>query len=492
MRVIRRRPVAVLVAVALAAACSSADPEADPPASSTSAPVPPTTTTVVLPDPVPIAWTDCGGRFRCATLTVPIDYHDPAGPTLQVAVIQRPAGDPAQRIGTLVMNPGGPGASGVRRVRRGFQISAEVAERFDIVGFDPRGVGESAPITCGSTVPAFRALDLAPDTPEEQAALEASAAAVAAECAQTEGDRLAHLGTIDVARDLEVLRRALGEERISFVGLSYGTLLGQLWAEAYPGSVRSLVLDGVVDPSDITTGTSLEQLRAIDETLSDIDAACAADSSCPTTADGGVTAAYDQLAARLEGGVDENDGVGPTQLTYAFFMATYGSERWPELWAALHAGLRGDLSGVAALARSFTNLVSYAPFAILSCLDSPHPVGPEEWRLDADGARERSPRFGAALANELLPCAYLPSSGIQPHRVRAPGTPPILVVGSTGDVATPYEKAVAVAERLDSGFLLTVEIQGHIAIGASDCADAAITRYLVDGAIASPVPHCKS
>jgi pimeloyl-ACP methyl ester carboxylesterase len=467
-----------MVAGALAAACSGSDgadpvrPRRTPTSTSTTAP---TTTTLPLPVPVPIQWRACGGGLQCGTLTVPVDYANPTGPTLQVAATKRPASDPARRIGTLVLNPGGPGASGIRRVRRGFSITPEVSQRFDLVGFDPRGIGESTPITCGASVRAFRDLDLGPTTLEGQQAMEAAAKAVADECAATEGPRLAHLGTVDVVRDLEELRMAIGEAQLSYVGLSYGTLLGLLWAEAYPGSVRSMVLDGVVEPDDTGKETSPDQLQGVDASFQAMATACATDPACPTTADGGLVSAYDQLAAARTG------TRGMTRLRYAVFMATYGSERWPSLWQALHDALHGDDSGIEELARTYEGLVAYAPFALVTCLDAPHESGPKPWAKDAAKAAKVSPRFGAALSNELLPCAYLPQSTYQPHVVAAPGTPPILVVGSTGDVATPYDQAVEVARQLRHGALLTVDLQGHIAIGASDCADQAIARYLVDG-----------
>jgi pimeloyl-ACP methyl ester carboxylesterase len=482
----RRRAVATLGATLLLVACSSGGSRSAAPSSSSTRPTtstseaPTTTTTVVLPPPAPLAWTRCHGRFDCARLTVPVDYADPGGPTLELAVIRRPAGDPAQRIGTLIMNPGGPGSSGVRRVQRGFQVSPEVARRFDIVGFDPRGIGTSTPISCGSAVPAFQATDLSPDTPQEQDAMEAAAKAVADQCAATEGVRLAHLGTVDVVRDLEVLRRDLGEPQASFVGLSYGTMLGLLWAEAYPSSVRAMVLDGVVDPSVDGRAISREQLTAVDDTLTAIDQACAADAGCPVTAAGGVVKAYDELSRRVEAGAVSGAGVGPTQVAYAFFYATYGSEHWPAFWQALADGLAGDLDGVASMARSFEDLTAYAPFALVTCLDAPHPIGAAAWRSDARRAARLSPRFGAVLSNELLPCAFWPQSRYVPHEVVAPDAPPLLVLGSTGDVATPYPQAVRVARALAKGVLLTIDIEGHVALGASDCATAAATRYLVD------------
>ena len=453
---------------------------------------PTTTTTVALPPPVPVTWTDCGGGLQCGTLAVPVSYEDPSGATLELALVKDPADVPEQRIGTLLVNPGGPGASGVRRVARGFEITPEVDDRFDIVGFDPRGIGQSSPISCGATVPAFRAVDLAPDTHEEEALLEAAARAVADECRSTEGARLGHYGSVEVVHDIEVIRRALGEDRISFAGLSYGTLLGQLWADWYPRSVRALVLDGVVSPggSGDEAARSVEQARGVEASFDAIDAACTADPTCPVTAAGGLAAAYDELADRIERGEVGGDGVGPTQLAYAAFWATYDEETWPELWQAVADGLAGRLDGIAALAESFTRLVEYAPFAIVSCLDGPHPSGFDEWQDSSDAFVQRSPRFGRTLANELLPCAFWPPATYAPGEVDAAGAPPILVVGSTGDAATPYRVAQTAARQLESGVLLTVDLDGHVAIGDSDCAEEAIARYLVDLAVPDPGARC--
>lgn len=493
---------ATLLAVAvLAAACASearpedaaAQPSVEVSAPSTSAAPttePTTTTTIALPQPDPVAWAPCGGGFDCATLTVPVDYLDPGGPTLELALTRRPAGDPQRRIGSLLVNPGGPGASGVRRVQRGFRVSDEVAARFDIVGFDPRGIGASTPIACGGAVAAFRATDLDPDSPEEEAAMVAAAEAVADECTATEGDRLPHLGTLDVSRDVEVIRRALGEERVSFVGLSYGTLIAQLWADAHPSSVRAMVLDGVVDPGSGGVGGSSDQADAVEVVTEAIDAACAADPACPLSEAGGVLAAYDVLAERVEAGAGLGAEVGPTQLAYALIYATYGEAQWPRLWAALADALDGDYTGVAAMAASFTGLVDYASFAIVSCLDDPHPVGYRAWKAGADRLVEDGSRLGRPIANELLPCAFWPNGASRPAEVRAEGAPPILVVGSTGDAATPFEQAVRVADTLASGHLLTVEIEGHVALGDSDCAAEVVTRYLVDLALPAPDQRC--
>lgn len=340
-------------------------------------------------------------------------------------------------------------------------------------------------------MPAFRQADLGPDTPEEHAVLEAAARAVAEECQATEGERLAHLGTREVVHDIEVIRRALGEATVSFVGLSYGTLLGALWADTYPSSVRALVLDGVVDPGASSDATGRDQTDAIADTLDIIDKACTDQGpSCPLAGSGSALEAYDELARRIEAGEVAGHGVGPTQLAYAAFSATYDADRWPLLWDAVADGLAGDLSGIASMAGWFTGLVEYAPFAIVTCLDSDHPSGYDDWQEAADQSERMAPRFGRIAVNELLPCAFLPDTTLEPRTVVAEGAPPILIVGTTGDAATPYEQAERVASSLSSGVLLTVVADDHVAIGDSQCATDAITRYLVDLTVPPPDLTC--
>lgn len=484
-----------LIALLAAAACSSPAPGPPPdtgrppPTLAVTTTPPTTTTTVALPTPAPIEWSSCGDGLECGTVSVPVDYQDPPRGTIDLALVRRPAGDPARRIGSLLVNPGGPGASGVRRVSRGFEVSAEVGERFDVVGFDPRGVGESQPVQCGDAVEGLRAVDLDPDDAAERGALETAAREVAGACQRSEGWRLRHLGTVDVARDVEVIRRALGEPQISFVGLSYGTLVGQLWADAHPSSVRALVLDGAVDPQATGATSSARQAAAVESVIAAIDRTCAADPTCPL-AGPGFLAAYDELARRVEAGAGAGAAVGPTQLAHAAFYATYDADTWPRLWDAVAAGLDGDLSGIGELAGSYTRLVTYAPFAIVTCLDGPHPRGFEAWQRAGDATAAASPRFGRHLANELVPCAFWPAGQPPAAVVDADGAPPILVLASTGDAATPYDDGVRVAAALTSARLLPVDLAGHVAIGDSPCATEAVTRYLVDLALPAPGARC--
>jgi hypothetical protein len=260
-----------------------------------------------------------------------------------------------------------------------------------------------------------------------------------------------------------------------------------------------MVLDGVVSTSgSLGAGDGgggggegdTSQARGVQRTFDAMADACATDPACPLRDDGGLGAAYDELAGRIEEGQALAPGVGPTQLAYAVFWATYDQDRWPDLWAAIDLGLDGDLSAIRDRAAAFTSLVPYAPFALVSCLDSAHATSYEAWQASAAAKQTESPRFGAVLANELLPCAFWPKATLPELVVTAAGAAPILVVGSTGDAATPYATAVEVARRLESGALLTVDQQGHVATGDSDCADAAITRYLVDLTVPSPADRC--
>ena len=326
--------------------------------------------------------------------------------------------------------------------------------------------------------------------PANRCVLPQSAKAVATECSATEGQRLLHLGTVDVANDVEVIRRALGEPQVSFVGLSYGTLIGQLWAQAYPASVRALVLDGVVNPASGGASSSVDQAEGIDAAFLAIDSGCAADAHCPLQASGGLTGSYDELARRLDAAPPGRPPVGPNQLAYAAFYATYDPATWPRLWQAVAAGLTGDLSGIGDVAADYERLVPYTTFALVTCLDGPHPTGYAAWEGQAAAMVRSSPRFGRVLANELLPCAFWPETGYTPQPVTASGAPPILVIGSTGDAATPYAQAVDVAHTLRSGVLLTVHLDGHVALGDSDCATQIATRYLIDLTVPAPTTSC--
>jgi pimeloyl-ACP methyl ester carboxylesterase len=475
----------VLVVLLLLAGCGGEDRGIDRAStSSSSATTTPTTaaastTTATAPPPSPLAWRDCRSGTECATLTVPLDHGDPGGPMIEIAVARRPARDPARRIGSLVVNPGGPGAPAISSLAHlAGTLGAEVSRRFDIVTFDPRGVGDSTQLGCGGSVGAFRAIDSEPDDAAERQQLEAGARRVAEECVSSGGGLLHKLGTDQTIRDLERLRVALGEQQLTYVGYSYGTFIGLLWAEAFPTSVRALVLDGVVNPALDFHEVGKRVTASIQTTFAAIDAATAGD----------LGRTFDEAEARVE--QRPLGRVGPTQVAHAALYATYDPSLWDPLARALGAARAGDGTSVADLADGYTGLVDYTAYIGTSCLDVPHPVGASEWaRYEAELAAI-SPRLGAPIANDGLPCAFWPQSPLTPHAVRADGTPPVLVIGATGDAATPYVDAVAVADALADGHLLTVERQGHTSLGDSPCASTHAARYVIDLIVPADGARC--
>ncbi len=450
---------------------------------STEWPAPANTELAGIPDdwrPEPLRWRDCSlpRDGQCATLSVPLDWQDPDGRQVELALGRIPAG--GEPIGALVMNPGGPGGSGLDLLSWD-PTSAVVADRFDLVSWDPRGVGRSTAVECDRGVARLQSVDPDPDDSTEQARLDTSAAAVSEAC-EDDLDLLAHVGTSDVARDLEAIRLALGDEALNYLGFSYGTHIGQLYAAMYPTRIRSMVLDGVVDPALGYEEFLLGQAAAFDEAFDDNAAACAKAGPSRCGVDD-LTAAYDEVLATVEtsplrGG---DRPVGPAELTTAAIQTGYGEQGWRSLGKALAAALDGDGSALWRLADAYYQAGGYTSYAAVVCTDSVPPSGAEAYRAFADRARQVAPRFGGAVANELAPCATWPVAPTgSPLAIVASGAPPIVVIGNTGDPATPLENAVAVADSLESGVLLTVDTDGHTAYGSNLCATDLVDDYLID------------
>jgi pimeloyl-ACP methyl ester carboxylesterase len=441
----------------------------------------------------PLEWKSCGGRLRCATLDVPLDYTNPGGKKITLSLDELPARNGDERIGPLLVNPGGPGASGLE-FASGIELPSDVLDRFDIVGFDPRGVGESTALSCGDqTVPLFRRVDSTPDSAQEQDDLDTAAKAVADDCGAHAGDLLAHVGTDDVARDMDSIRQALGAPQISYYGASYGTLIGERYLALFPKNARAVVLDGVVDPRQGFTEFLRAQAVAFDVQLNAVLDQCTSGSSCPP---GGARAAYDTLAAQVEThpvSTRTGNALGPAELPVAALLPAYDPSAAPIFYRGLTEALNGDGSTLYSLFDSYERSGSYAAYAGVECTDSPHPDGADAYRAFAADLETVSARLGGSIANELLPCAFWPAPV---HDVTGPVTepdgPPVLVVGNTKDAATPYQQAVGVAQMLAHGRLLTLDSAGHTALGRSDCIAGAESAYLVDlqvpadGTVCSP------
>jgi pimeloyl-ACP methyl ester carboxylesterase len=406
-----------------------------------------------------LAWRPCGDGVDCASLTVPVDAGRPDGPMMDLAVARRPAADAAGRVGTLVVNPGGPGAGGVALVKEGVP-GADALAAFDIVSWDPRGVDGSRALDCDAPVPRYRSLDWTPDDAAETSALDDGADAIFQACRRAAGDLATRLATPDTVEDLDALRAALGEERLTYLGFSYGTAIGLQYLARHPDRVRAMVLDGVADPREDLATYLGGQARALEVQLPGML--------------GGSLAAYDRVVTAAEEG---RGPLGPTTVAFAAIAASYDADGGRRLGRALAEAEAGDGGALQAMADAYWSQASYGAYAAVVCSDQAHPDGPRAYdALVADIARA-APRVGAVMANELRPCAWWPASAPVPA-IGVPGTPPVLVVGNTGDMATPYDTAVRVAADLDRGVLLTYAGRGHTSFGRSACIDEHTRRYL--------------
>ncbi|HEY3723674.1 MAG TPA: alpha/beta hydrolase [Acidimicrobiia bacterium] len=463
-------------------------------------PAPTTTTTEPAPDPAPLAWAPCGGSIQCATLTVPVDYAHPRNATIGISLAREPAGDPAHRIGSLVVNPGGPGEAGTQLLGRDLGVLAPgVRARFDVIEMDPRGVGNSGGLHCssGDTGSADGATaDPIPVTAPARDALIAADRGYAQACARAAGPLLGYIGTTDVARDLEQLRKAVGDERLTFVGMSYGTLLGATYADLFPTHVRALVLDGVIDPSLPSFELWMAQAVGFQQQLDGFFAWCG--SGCAWRPGIALPDALDRLTQRVRAQplAVGNATAGVSQLYTALFSRLSSSSRWPSLAAALGAAEHGDGGPILQLTRSYLGQTPGATInadasSAINCLD--HPVDTDLSHYDALAAQAagRSRAFGPYLAWAGVMCATWSAPPTrQPHPVRAPGAPTALVIGTTSDAATPYAWAQSVAATFEHAVLLTRRATGHVAMLSSACVRDIVGHYLVDLAPPAPGTFC--
>lgn len=433
--------------------------------------------------PVILQFADCGRGYLCGTVTVPLDHDDPRGATVELAVGMVPARDPAQRIGYLLVNPGGPGGGMDGFLDFGAGLSGRLLSRFDVIGWDPRGVGDSVPSGCWAESRDLYLADPVPDTPAEQAELDAAARALAEACAANLGDAVGHVGTVDTVRDMDAIRRALGAETISYLGFSYGTLLGLLFADMFGEHLRAAVLDGVIDPSLTGAELTVGQMVGFARTRDDMFAWCRTDPDCAVTGD--PRQAYDGLLAEID--VEPlRDPAGrvvldPARAILAGVLASYGSDVWPFYFQGLADALDGDGSTLGRLGEAYIDIADLGAFSSIGCADGGAATRAE---LDAlvEELVEAAGDFGRASAVSGLPCEYWPvAAGTLPTgAIAAPEAPPILVVGNRGDNATPYEWAVSVADQLTSGVLVSFDGSEHTSYGASTCVDRTVDDYLVD------------
>ena len=515
-RPVRGRPtsrwlVAVVLLGILLSACSPSEPSPKTttiPSPGASGSVSPDASGGVAPSPSPVAkakWTDCGSGFQCATIRVPKDYADPAKGTLQLALLRLPATDRAQRIGSLLINPGGPGGSGVDFVRDGAsQFPSAIRARFDLVGFDPRGVNTSSPVRCIDNLDPQADLDPSPDNGAELAALVDQQHQYADACARRNADVLPYLSTAAVVDDLDTIRAAVGDEKLSYLGFSYGTLIGSMYADKYPEKIRAMVLDGAIDPSLGETQLRTGQAKAFEGALRRMLAKCSKSSSCPFFEGGRSLKAFDALMAKIEKKplpilrFAGRRKVGPGLTFSAVLGSLYNPASYRALELALARAKAGDGRLLVLLSDPFRGRKpsgsysnQYDAYYSNTCLDFPVSTDVADFKALAETFRKVAPHFRAAAFNDLA-CAYwsVPAERT-PAPASAAGAPPIVVVGSTGDPATPYQWAKNLAGQLESGTLITRQGEGHTGYVFSTCVQKAADAYLLEGTVPKKNLVCK-
>ncbi|WP_406271476.1 alpha/beta hydrolase [Streptomyces sp. NBC_00191] len=457
-----------------------------------------------------LKWRPCGVEgFDCATMKAPLDYAAPDGDSIELAVARKKATGPGKRLGTLQVNPGGPGGSAVDYLQgyAGIGYPAPVRARYDMVAIDPRGVARSEPVEClsGKEMDTYTQVDQTPDDAAETARLSTSLKDFAAGCKQRSGEVLPHVSTVEAARDMDILRAVLGDEKLSYVGASYGTFLGATYAELFPDRAGRLVLDGAMDPSLPSREMNRDQTAGFETAFQSFAADCVKQKDCPlgdtSAADASLRlkAFFTALDAKpAETG--ESRKLGESLATTGVIAAMYDEAAWPQLREALTTAMAGDGAALLSLADSYYERESDGTYANLmyanaavNCLDSPPAfTTPGAVQSALPEFEKASPVFGRGFAWASLNCAYWPTPATgAPHRIEAKGAAPIVVVGTTRDPATPYKWAQGLAAQLSSGSLLTYEGDGHTAYGrGSDCIDTAINTYLLEGTVPPENKRC--
>ncbi len=440
-----------------------------------------------------LTWTSCNGGFQCTFVTVPLDYAHPAnGQTIKIAVIRKRATDQANRIGSVLTNPGGPGASGIDYLRQAASSMSNLNRRFDLIGFDPRGVGQSAPVRCltGPQEDAFNAIDPVADDPTEKAALIQADKAFAAGCQAMSGNILPFVDTESAARDMDQIRAALGDAKLTYLGFSYGTFLGETYAHIFPTHVRALSLDGVIDPTQSPNDMLLAQVASFQKNLEAFAADCKAKSTCQFGRSGDPLTKISQFLQKVDSSPLR---VGSRQLTRSLAIIGIITPLYdPSSWSYLDQGLTAAVQGNGQLLLSFSDLYlarhpdgSYdnendANYAI-NCLDRPVPTDISAYDQLAASYSQASPILGPAEQYSNLACAYWPVKAKgQVGPLTADGAPPILLVGGTDDPATPYRWAQAVHTQIAGSVLLTRQGNGHVSYDKSVCAQQAEDAYLIN------------
>ena len=519
---LRRRRVSAGVLAAVAGVCLGVGAGAVPAAALPAAgPAPAASSKAAVPKGLEsfysqkVEWYDCVAAagversadrtgFQCAKVAVPLDYSQPDGQTIEIAMKKHLATG-STRQGTLFVNPGGPGASGVDSVGATATTTfAGVQKAYDIIGFDPRGIGSSTAITCSTEAEAKAMEGVSPvDAAGAPVAFEKRATVMSERFKQLEADcasrtkpteLLDHVDTVSVARDLDVLRALSGDQKLTYAGFSYGTYLGATYAELFPANTGRLVLDGALDPSLSYSERRQGQALGFERALRNYVAWCQSGQSCPLTGDtdAGVKQVGDVFTSANQSPVPSSDPnrpvTGEEMKRIVGFMLYFPESSWSAVSEALGQVInQHDASTFRAMADEIAAQPQVNTGAMMgtNCLDYRVEGNMATWTAQSKELERIAPRFATVMEAGDLSCQAWGHTGTQPSKaLHAKGAAPILVIGTTGDPATPYEWAEALADQLDSGQLLTWEGNGHAAYtnsGHGPCVTQAVDTYLLTG-----------
>ena len=483
----RRRASLVAALVLVLAACSGGG---------TSGPDDTASTDTSVPDTEwKIDWKPCVNGFadgsECGTMEVPFDYSDPSVGKFTLRMRRHPASDPSKRIGSMLVNPGGPGFGGQYLAENADGIfGTALVQRFDIIGWDPRGTGESTPaVDCFDNYDDYVSYDPTPSNDAEKQAIIDISKKFADACEKESGSILPYISTNNTARDMDAIRQALGEDKITYFGFSYGSELGATWATMFPGTVRAAVLDGAADPTaDAITG-SLQQAAGFEKELNAFLDQCAKNSACEFNNGGNPGKALDALIKKVDAKPvavsPDRTKVNLSVLFTGIAQAMYSSSQWPALETALADLQKGNGQGVLDLNDEYYQRNadgSYGneleAFTAISCLDDPGPATVEEADSHLPEFVKAAPRLGESFASGYT-CVFWPAKPDSRHEITGKGAGTIVVVGTTGDSATPLASSRRMAETLEDGRLIVVDAQRHTGYGANSCVTDTVDEYLV-------------
>lgn len=444
-----------------------------------------------------VTWTSCEQAMRCAKVKVPMDYSHPEGQSIELAVVKLPAS--GTKKGSLLINPGGPGGSGYDMVADSSSLfSSKLRGSYDIVGFDPRGVKRSAPVKCISdaAMDEERQQDYDLDTNAGLAAYETQNKSDVAQCVKNTGDVLGFVDTVSSVKDMDILRGVLNEQKLDYLGFSYGTKLGASYADLFPSKVGKFVLDGALDPTLTVETLGMGQAKAFEAALHSWAEQCVQSADCPVrgTADEAVQQIRDLNASYEKTPQKTQDGrlLTGSGFSSGLSLAMYSTDLWDVLQKALTDAFNGDPNAMMSLADyaadrdpntgKYSSNSAFA-FTAINCLDYQMTTDITALRAESKALQAASPTFGKYLGYSGLTCKDWPyKSKVTPHPIAAKGTGPIVVIGTTRDPATPYQWAQALRKQLASGVLVTWDGDGHTAYGRSNaCVQNAVDSYFVDG-----------